>query len=121
MAEETLDAAAESLALPAGPCKTIGLMLDGAKGWTPTFYIRLVQDYGLEKEVKTSKVFISELILPQQPPAVFSEPVLVLFLGGPAPGLHLRGQGLRRGQDGSGDGTKMADCGQEAGVRVPLH
>lgn len=28
-------------------------MLDGAKGWTPTFYIRLVQDYGLEKEVRT--------------------------------------------------------------------
>lgn len=54
MAEETLDAAVESLALPAGPCKTVGLMLDGAKGWTPTFYIRLVQDYGLEKEVRTS-------------------------------------------------------------------
>uniref|UniRef100_H3CZ45 Glycerol-3-phosphate dehydrogenase, mitochondrial n=1 Tax=Tetraodon nigroviridis TaxID=99883 RepID=H3CZ45_TETNG len=51
MAEETLDAAVESLALSAGPCKTVGLMLDGAKGWTPTFYIRLVQDYGLEKEV----------------------------------------------------------------------
>lgn len=53
MAEETLDAAVERLALSAGPCKTIGLMLDGAKGWTPTFYIRLVQDYGLEKEVRT--------------------------------------------------------------------
>lgn len=64
MAEETLDAAVESLALPAGPCKTVGLMLDGAKGWTPTFYIRLVQDYGLEKEVRTGKVVISELILP---------------------------------------------------------
>ncbi|XP_029696178.1 glycerol-3-phosphate dehydrogenase, mitochondrial isoform X3 [Takifugu rubripes] len=51
MAEETLDAAVERLALSAGPCKTVGLMLDGAKGWTPTFYIRLVQDYGLEKEV----------------------------------------------------------------------
>lgn len=53
MAEETLDAAVERLALSAGPCKTVGLMLDGAKGWTPTFYIRLVQDYGLEKEVRT--------------------------------------------------------------------
>eukprot|EP00066_Takifugu_rubripes_P010839 XP_003978982.2 PREDICTED: glycerol-3-phosphate dehydrogenase, mitochondrial isoform X2 [Takifugu rubripes] len=51
MAEETLDAVVERLALSAGPCKTVGLMLDGAKGWTPTFYIRLVQDYGLEKEV----------------------------------------------------------------------
>lgn len=27
-------------------------MLEGAKGWTPTLYIRLVQDYGLEKEVR---------------------------------------------------------------------
>lgn len=52
MAEETLDAAVKSHGLLAEPCKTVGLMLEGGKGWTPTLYIRLVQDYGLENEVK---------------------------------------------------------------------
>lgn len=51
MAEETLDAAIKAHSLPAEPCKTVGLMLEGGKGWTPTLYIRLVQDYGLENEV----------------------------------------------------------------------
>ncbi|XP_061571399.1 glycerol-3-phosphate dehydrogenase, mitochondrial isoform X2 [Cololabis saira] len=51
MAEETLDAAVRTHSLPAEPCRTVGLMLEGARGWTPTLYIRLVQDYGLEKEV----------------------------------------------------------------------
>ncbi|XP_061745583.1 glycerol-3-phosphate dehydrogenase, mitochondrial isoform X2 [Nerophis ophidion] len=51
MAEETLDAAIKAHALPGETCKTVGLMLEGAKGWTPTLYIRLVQDYGLEQEV----------------------------------------------------------------------
>ncbi|KAI3366075.1 hypothetical protein L3Q82_009903, partial [Scortum barcoo] len=50
MAEETLDAAVKAHNLTAQPCKTVGLMLEGAKGWTPTLYIRLVQDYGLESE-----------------------------------------------------------------------
>ncbi|XP_034033940.1 glycerol-3-phosphate dehydrogenase, mitochondrial [Thalassophryne amazonica] len=51
MAEETLDAAIKAHKLTASPCKTVGLMLEGAKGWTPTLHIRLVQDYGLENEV----------------------------------------------------------------------
>uniref|UniRef100_A0A7N5ZRU5 Glycerol-3-phosphate dehydrogenase, mitochondrial n=1 Tax=Anabas testudineus TaxID=64144 RepID=A0A7N5ZRU5_ANATE len=51
MAEETLDAAIKAHSLSAEPCKTVGLMLEGGKGWTPTLYIRLVQDYGLENEV----------------------------------------------------------------------
>ncbi|KAF3688411.1 Glycerol-3-phosphate dehydrogenase, mitochondrial [Channa argus] len=51
MAEETLDAAIGAHGLSADPCRTVGLMLEGAKGWTPTLYIRLVQDYGLENEV----------------------------------------------------------------------
>ncbi|XP_069554417.1 glycerol-3-phosphate dehydrogenase, mitochondrial [Brachyistius frenatus] len=51
MAEETLDAAVKAHTLSAESCKTVGLVLEGAKGWTPTLYIRLVQDYGLEKEV----------------------------------------------------------------------
>uniref|UniRef100_A0A672NDC3 Glycerol-3-phosphate dehydrogenase, mitochondrial n=1 Tax=Sinocyclocheilus grahami TaxID=75366 RepID=A0A672NDC3_SINGR len=51
MAEETLDAAIKAHKLSAGPSRTVGLMLDGGKDWTPTLYIRLVQDYGLENEV----------------------------------------------------------------------
>ncbi|XP_061788336.1 glycerol-3-phosphate dehydrogenase, mitochondrial isoform X2 [Nerophis lumbriciformis] len=51
MAEETLDAAIKAHTLPAETCKTVGLRLEGANGWTPTLYIRLVQDYGLEQEV----------------------------------------------------------------------
>uniref|UniRef100_A0A8C4IY66 glycerol-3-phosphate dehydrogenase n=1 Tax=Dicentrarchus labrax TaxID=13489 RepID=A0A8C4IY66_DICLA len=51
MAEETLDAAVKAHNLSSEPCKTVGLMLEGGKGWTPTLYIRLVQDYGLENEV----------------------------------------------------------------------
>ncbi|XP_076118693.1 glycerol-3-phosphate dehydrogenase, mitochondrial-like [Alosa pseudoharengus] len=51
MAEETMDAVVKSHGLKAGPCRTVSLMLEGAKDWTPTMYIRLVQDYGLEVEV----------------------------------------------------------------------
>lgn len=51
MAEETLDAAVKAHQLPSGPCRTVGLLLEGARGWTPTLFIRLVQDYGLENEV----------------------------------------------------------------------
>ncbi|XP_067315339.1 glycerol-3-phosphate dehydrogenase, mitochondrial isoform X1 [Pseudorasbora parva] len=51
MAEETLDAAIKAHNLSAGPSRTVGLMLEGGKDWTPTLYIRLVQDYGLENEV----------------------------------------------------------------------
>jgi len=31
-------------------CQTDGLLIEGAHGWTPTMYIRLVQDFGLECE-----------------------------------------------------------------------
>ncbi|XP_056392575.1 glycerol-3-phosphate dehydrogenase, mitochondrial [Hyla sarda] len=51
MAEDTLDAAIRAHNLNAGPCKTVGLFLEGGKDWSPTLYIRLVQDYGLESEV----------------------------------------------------------------------
>lgn len=56
MAEETLDTAVKSHSLKGGPCRTVGLMLEGAKDWTPTMYIRLVQDYGLEVEVCRSEI-----------------------------------------------------------------
>ncbi|XP_008422493.1 glycerol-3-phosphate dehydrogenase, mitochondrial isoform X1 [Poecilia reticulata] len=51
MAQETIDAVIKFHHLPARNCRTVGLLLEGAKGWTPTLFIRLVQDYGLEEEV----------------------------------------------------------------------
>ncbi|KAH0621397.1 hypothetical protein JD844_022663 [Phrynosoma platyrhinos] len=51
MAQDTIDAAVKAHGLHAGPCKTVGLLLQGAEGWSPTLYIRLVQDYGMESEV----------------------------------------------------------------------
>lgn len=52
MAEETIDKAVEVCGLqPKSGCRTKGLLLDGAHGWTPTLFIRLVQDFGLENEV----------------------------------------------------------------------
>ncbi|CAI6373255.1 unnamed protein product [Macrosiphum euphorbiae] len=54
MAQETIDAAIQAVPelKPTKPeCQTDGLQLEGAHGWTPTMYIRLVQDFGLECEV----------------------------------------------------------------------
>ncbi|KAK2584210.1 hypothetical protein KPH14_006630 [Odynerus spinipes] len=51
MAQETIDAAIKACDLkPTRDCQTEGLLLEGAHGWTPTMYIRLVQDFGLECE-----------------------------------------------------------------------
>ncbi|NWR42344.1 GPDM protein, partial [Regulus satrapa] len=51
MARDTIDAAVREHNLKAGSCVTMGLQLEGAQDWSPTLYIRLVQDYGLESEV----------------------------------------------------------------------
>ncbi|XP_034828534.1 glycerol-3-phosphate dehydrogenase, mitochondrial isoform X1 [Maniola hyperantus] len=53
MAAETIDAAIESANLKPlyKDCQTDGFLIEGAHGWTPTMYIRLVQDFGLEMEV----------------------------------------------------------------------
>ena len=52
MAEHTIDAAIKACDLkPTRQCVTDGLWIEGAQGWTPTMYIRLVQDLGLECEV----------------------------------------------------------------------
>ncbi|XP_064306987.1 glycerol-3-phosphate dehydrogenase, mitochondrial [Phalacrocorax carbo] len=51
MAQDTIDAAIQAHDLKAGSSRTIGLQLQGAEDWSPTLYIRLVQDYGLESEV----------------------------------------------------------------------
>ncbi|XP_008939167.1 PREDICTED: glycerol-3-phosphate dehydrogenase, mitochondrial-like, partial [Merops nubicus] len=50
MAQDTVDAAVRAHGLQAGSSRTIGLQLQGAEDWSPTLYIRLVQDYGLESE-----------------------------------------------------------------------
>ena len=36
---------------PERACQTDGMLLEGAHGYSPTMYIRLVQDFGLECEV----------------------------------------------------------------------
>lgn len=52
MAEETVDRAVRECCLKAkSGCVTKGLLLDGAHGWSPTLFIRLVQDFGLENQV----------------------------------------------------------------------
>ncbi len=53
MARDTVDRAVEVGGLndPRG-CQTDGFKLDGGEGWYPTLFIRLVQDYGLEVEVR---------------------------------------------------------------------
>lgn len=52
MAEHTIDAAVKACELETSrPCITEKLQIEGSHGWTPTMYIRLVQDFGLEVEV----------------------------------------------------------------------
>ncbi|XP_074072052.1 glycerol-3-phosphate dehydrogenase, mitochondrial [Macrotis lagotis] len=51
MAQDAIDTAVKNHNFKAGPSKTVGLYLQGGKDWSPTLYIRLVQDYGLESEV----------------------------------------------------------------------
>ena len=52
MAKETLDKAVSVCSLPAkGESGTDGLLLEGAHTWTPTMFIRLVQDYGVDSQV----------------------------------------------------------------------
>ncbi|KAL3196239.1 hypothetical protein MRX96_015541 [Rhipicephalus microplus] len=52
MAEHTMDAAIKACGLkPQQKSQTLGFMLEGGHTWTPTLYIRLVQDFGLEPAV----------------------------------------------------------------------
>lgn len=53
MAEETVDAAVKACKLTQrNGCLTPGLLLEGAHDWYPLLYIHLVQDYGIEVDVK---------------------------------------------------------------------
>jgi len=51
MAEETVDKCVKVCGLKAGKSRTKGLLLDGAHDWTPTMFIRLIQDFGLDHKV----------------------------------------------------------------------
>ena len=52
MALETIDAAVKACGLePERPSQTDGLLLEGAHEWTPTMYIKLVQDVGVDTQV----------------------------------------------------------------------
>ncbi|ELU14135.1 hypothetical protein CAPTEDRAFT_176445 [Capitella teleta] len=52
MAEETVDRAIKEFQFkPERECATTGLMLDGAHTYTPTLFIRLIQDFGLDNQV----------------------------------------------------------------------
>ncbi|XP_067629001.1 glycerol-3-phosphate dehydrogenase, mitochondrial isoform X1 [Eurosta solidaginis] len=53
MAEHTLDAAIKACNLKPERAEAVTsyLKIEGGQGWTPTMYIRLVQDFGLECEV----------------------------------------------------------------------
>lgn len=52
MAEETVDAAIKEFDLhPNGPCQTEHLKLVGSHAWSPTMYIKLIQQFGLETAV----------------------------------------------------------------------
>ncbi|XP_072118063.1 glycerol-3-phosphate dehydrogenase, mitochondrial isoform X1 [Mobula birostris] len=52
MAEDAINTAVKSCNLNTTvPCKTVGLLLEGAHDWSPTLHIRLVQYYGLGAEV----------------------------------------------------------------------
>ena len=52
MAEETVDKAIEVCDLkPKSGCITKGLLLEGAHEYSPTLFIRLIQDFGLDNEV----------------------------------------------------------------------
>ncbi|XP_075264256.1 glycerol-3-phosphate dehydrogenase, mitochondrial-like isoform X2 [Convolutriloba macropyga] len=54
MAIHTVDAAIKACQLEpklSEASQTDGLFLEGGEGWTPNFYIRLVQDFGLDTEV----------------------------------------------------------------------
>lgn len=52
MAADTMEAAIKAHGLkPSKECQTDGFFLEGGEGYTPNYFIRLVQDFGLEVEV----------------------------------------------------------------------
>jgi len=53
MAEETVNKCIEVCKLsPSSSCQTTGLLLDGGHDWSPTLFIRLIQDFGVDTAVR---------------------------------------------------------------------
>lgn len=53
MAQDAVDVAVKAMNFnSAKESATDGKLLEGAEGWTPTYFIRLVQQFGLEPEVR---------------------------------------------------------------------
>ena len=53
MAKDLMDKVVEVTELEDSKgCQTDGYMLEGGDGWYPTLFIRLVQDYGLDIDVR---------------------------------------------------------------------
>jgi glycerol-3-phosphate dehydrogenase len=53
MAEEAIDKAIGEYGLkPRNICVTTDVYLLGAKDWTPTMFIKLIQNYGIQREVR---------------------------------------------------------------------
>jgi glycerol-3-phosphate dehydrogenase len=46
---------------PKSGCVTKGLLLDGAHEWSPTLFIRLIQDFGLDMVVSSYCGFLKFL------------------------------------------------------------
>ena len=58
MAQELVDKAVEVGGLEdTRGCQTDGFMLEGSDGWFPTYFIRLVQDYGVDVDVSALCLF----------------------------------------------------------------
>jgi len=62
MAEETVDKCIKVCKLKAGKSVTKGLLLEGAHNWTPTMFIRLIQDFGLDVKVTHILLSVDNLI-----------------------------------------------------------
>jgi len=68
MAEETVNKCIEVCQLaPTSPCLTTGLLLDGAHDWSPTLFIRLIQDFGVDNAVCFQQKIISDAVQSEQP------------------------------------------------------
>jgi glycerol-3-phosphate dehydrogenase len=64
MAKDLMDKVVDVMGLEDSKgCQTDGYMLEGGEGWYPTLFIRLVQDYGLDIDVRnnvTIRIIIME-------------------------------------------------------------
>ena len=60
MAEDTVDSVVDvgGLQTEAQECRTNGYMLEGGKDWNPTSFISLIQDYGMDIDVRNTAAVV---------------------------------------------------------------